>query len=434
MKKFLSVLLVFMMVVLLFAGCKKDGAESGNESRSEPEKIEIISRTVDVVLYDDGTLTDFWNGVIDAFETANTGVTVNAVIGKDAAYDLRDMVLGGHSPDFVYLPSNEESGITEALIKDKAMLSLDDVANDVSSLVLSGAFDNACCKPYEDGKIYLAPLFFEQEGLIYNKKLMSENGWSVPATWDEFVALAEECDKKDIAIFTYAGREPEEFVDMFAAAVAPVIGTEQTNKLFDYDKDTWTDNEQVKAFAEKLDAIKKLVVSGSSTKTADDVKESFKNGEALFISGSTSDLAELLEDENADYGFAAYPSLSGEQVNTVSLSEMYIPVEAKNVDLAKKFMSFLYSDSAAAVAAQTAKKLPPVVNAASLAAQYEFDAAEKEAYSAITSSVFAPKFMVKAADNETLSDEFCALAVSVFKGDVAPNDFADKMIEYIEEY
>lgn len=433
MKKFLSVLLVFMMVVLLFAGCKNNGTENSS-SKSEPEKIEIISQNLDVVLYDDGTLTDYWNGVISAFESANAGVTVNATMSKDAAYDLRDMILGGNSPDFVYLPSDEESGITAALIKDRAMTVLDDVAEANASAVLSGAFDNVYCKPYDDGKTYLAPLFFEQQGLIYNKKLLNDNGWSVPATWDEFIALAEECDGKNISIFTYAGREPEEFVNMFAAAAAPAVGTEQMNKLLNCDKDAWTDNEQVKVFAEKLDAIKKLVVSGSSTKTRDDVTESFKNGEALFISGSTADLAKLLEDENADYGFAAYPALSGESVTVASFSEMYIPIEAKNADLAKKFMSFLYSDSAAAIAAQTVKKLPPVASAAALAAQYDFDAAEKEAYSAITSSVFAPKFAVKAADNETLSDEFCALAVSVFKGDVAPDEFADKMVEYIDEY
>lgn len=433
MKKFLSVLLVFMMVVLLFTGCKNNGTENSS-SKSEPEKIEIISQNLDVVLYDDGTLTDYWNGVISAFEAANGGVTVNATMSKDAAYDLRDMILGGNSPDFVYLPSDEESGITAALIKDRAMTVLDDVAEANASAVLSGAFDNVYCKPYDDGKTYLAPLFFEQQGLIYNKKLLNDNGWSVPATWDEFIALAEECDGKNISIFTYAGREPEEFVNMFAAAAAPAVGTEQMNKLLNCDKDAWTDNEQVKAFAEKLDAIKKLVVSGSSTKTRDDVTESFKNGEALFISGSTADLAKLLEDENADYGFAAYPALSGESVTVASFSEMYIPIEAKNADLAKKFMSFLYSDSAAAIAAQTVKKLPPVASAAALAAQYDFGAAEKEAYSAITSSVFAPKFAVKAADNETLSDEFCALAVSVFKGDVAPDEFADKMVEYIDEY
>lgn len=434
MKKILSILLAVVMMATLFYGCNKDNADNNSENQGESDKIEIISRTLDVVLYDDGTLTDYWNEVIAAFEASNAGVTVNATIGKNAAYELRDMILGGSSPDFVYLPSSEESGITEALIKDKAMRSLDDVAEAVSGTVLSGVFDNAFCKTQDDDSVYLAPLFFEQEGLIYNKKLLRENSWSVPTTWDEFISIAQACDDKDFAVFTYAGREPDEFVNMFVAAVAPVVGTEQVNKLLECDKDAWTDNEQVKAFAEKLDAIKKLVVSGSSTKSKEDALESFKNGEALFVSGSVSELKELLEDENAEYGFALYPALSGDAVAVATVEEMYIPIEAKNVDLAKDFMKFLYSSDAAVIAAQTAGKIPPVATVSDIAAQYELESAEKEAYSAVLNSLLASKFEVKASDNETLSDEFCALAVSVFKGDVEPDEFAAKMVEYIEEY
>lgn len=434
MKKILSILLAVVMMATLFYGCNKDNADNNSENQGESDKIEIISRTLDVVLYDDGTLTDYWNEVIAAFEAANAGVTVNATIGKNAAYELRDMILGGSSPDFVYLPSSEESGITEALIKDKAMRTLDDVAEAVSGTVLSGVFDNAFCKTQDDDSVYLAPLFFEQEGLIYNKKLLRENGWSVPTTWDEFISIARACDDKDFAVFTYAGREPDEFVNMFVAAVAPVVGTEEVNKLLECDKDAWTDNEQVKAFAEKLDAIKKLVVSGSSTKSKEDALESFKNGEALFVSGSVSELKELLEDENAEYGFASYPALSGDAVAVATVEEMYIPIEAKNVDLAKDFMKFLYSSDAAVIAAQTAGKIPPVATVSDIAAQYELESAEKEAYSAVLNSLLASKFEVKASDNETLSDEFCALAVSVFKGDVEPDEFAAKMVEYIEEY
>ena len=57
MKRFLSVLLVLMVVVSAFTGCKNNDAEKSGGSKSEPEKIEIISQNLDVVLYDDGTLT-----------------------------------------------------------------------------------------------------------------------------------------------------------------------------------------------------------------------------------------------------------------------------------------------------------------------------------------------------------------------------------------
>ena len=357
-------------------------------------------------------------------------------VSKDAAYELRDRILGGNSPDFVYLPSYEESGVTEALIKDKAMTSLSDIEQVASSLMLSRATQNTLCKPYENGETYLAPLFFEIEGLIYNKTLLNENGWSLPETWDDFVALAEDCDKKDVAVFTYAGAEPEEFVNIFAAALAPSVGAETLNSMLGCDAEAW-ENEAVTSFVGYIEKIKSLVVTGSSTKTADDVKESFKNGEALFISGSPSDIKELMEEEGEyEYGFTSYPKLSaeGEKVSIVTFSEMYIPVEAKNADLAKKFMIFQYSDTAVQIAAETLGELTPVLKVSELAEKYELAETDKEAYKSIATSVFAPKFTVKSAENESLSDEFTKLIVSVFRGDVTSENFKEKMLEYIEEY
>lgn len=434
MKRILSIFLAILMIVSAFAGCSGDGKPEENSSGQEPEVV--VEETLSIVVYDRGEDSAYWENVVAAFETANPGVTVDMFISKDAAYELRDRILGGNSPDFVYLPSYEESGVTEALIKDRAMTSISDIEQVASSLMLSGAVENTLCKPYDDGETYLAPLFFEVEGLIYNKTLLSENGWSLPATWDEFVALAEECDNEDVAVFTYAGAKPDEFVNIFAAALVPSIGAENVNAMLSCDAEAW-ENEAVTSFAEYIEKIKSLVVTGSSTKTTDDVKESFKNGEALFISGSVSDLKELKEDAGEyEYGFISYPKLSadGDNVSIVTFSEMYIPVEAKNADLAKKFMIFQYSDTAVQIAAETLGELTPVLKVSELAGQYELDETDKEAYRSIGTSVFAPKFAVKSAENASLSDEFTGLIVSVFRGDVTPEEFKEKMLEYIEEY
>ena len=150
-----------------------------------------------------------------------------------------------------------------------------------------------------------------------------------------------------------------------------------------------------------------------------------------------SDLKELKEDAGEyEYGFISYPKLSadGDNVSIVTFSEMYIPVEAKNADLAKKFMIFQYSDTAVQIAAETLGELTPVLKVSELAGQYELDETDKEAYRSIGTSVFAPKFAVKSAENASLSDEFTGLIVSVFRGDVTPEEFKEKMLEYIEEY
>lgn len=391
MKKILSILLAVMMMASMFAGCSEEPEDVVQEEQNTII-VEPVNKYLTAVVYDRGEDEEYWNDIKDAFESANQGVTVTLVLTKDAGYEVRERILGGNSPDFVFLPSDEESGVTEALVKDKAMLALTDVEESAPA----GIFENKVCKPYEDGVSYIAPIFTESKGLIYNKELLANNGFSVPTTWDEFVSIAEGCKNKNFAFFTYAGAEPDEFVDIFAAALVPEIGAEEMNKLLGCDEEAWN-NEAVTDFAEKIESVIKLVVSGSSTKTKDDVKSALKDGKALFISGTEEDLEELNKD-GEKYAICKYPALSGSQIETVSFSEMYIPIEAKEPELAMDFMKFIYSEMES------------------------------------SGSAYAPAFEVKTAANATLSDEFCNLVVDIFKSDVDSKNFAEKMIEYIKEY
>ena len=391
MKKILSILLAVMMMASMFAGCSEEPEEVVQEEQNTII-VEPVNKYLTAVVYDRGEDEEYWNDIKDAFESANQGVTVTLVLTKDAGYEVRERILGGNSPDLVFLPSDEESGVTEALVKDKAMLALTDVEESAPV----GIFENKVCKPYEDGVSYIAPIFTESKGLIYNKELLANNGFSVPTTWDEFVSIAEGCKNKNFAFFTYAGAEPDEFVDIFAAALVPEIGAEEMNKLLGCDEEAWN-NEAVTDFAEKIESVIKLVVSGSSTKTKDDVKAALKDGKALFISGTEEDLEELNKD-GEKYAICKYPALSGSQIETVSFSEMYIPIEAKEPELAMDFMKFIYSEMES------------------------------------SGSAYAPAFEVKTAANATLADEFCNLVVDIFKSDVDSKNFAEKMIEYIKEY
>ena len=407
MKKILSIILAIMMMVSMFAGCSEEKPEENEPPKPENEiVVEALQKTFTAIVYDSGEDAEFWEAVKSAFESANQDVKINMIVSKDAAYEVRDRILAGNSPDFIYLPSNEESGVTEALIKDKALIDI----SDIESSAPAGVFENNICKPYEDGKSYLAPLFFETAGLIYNKELLAQSGFSVPETWDEFISIAEGCKNKNYSFFTYAGSEPDEFVNIFAAAVVPVIGIEETNKLLACEEEAWK-NENIKTFAEKIDKITKLVVNGSSTKSREDTLANLKDGKALFVSGTSADLKELNKD-GEKYDICAYPALSGASAQVVSFSEMYIPVEAKEPELAKDFMKFLYSDTAANLAKDKLGKTAPE--------------------SGITA--IAPEFMVKSADNETLSDEFCALVVDIFKGNIKTAELGEKMLEYIKEY
>lgn len=401
MKKILSVLIAIMIMISMFAGCNNESDEV-DDSNSEGDEIvvEALQISFTAVVYGKEEDEEFWNKVKTAFESENAGVTVNMIVTEEAAYEVRDRILSGNSPDFVYLPSGDESGVTEALVLDKAMIALDDVV----PFAPTGAFDNNICRPYEDGKAYIAPMFFEAQGLIYNKEFLSKEGFSIPDTWDDFIAVAEDCKNKNYEFFAYAGAEPDEFVDIFTSAIVTTVGNETVNKLLECEEEAWK-NESIKTFIEKIEKVTKLVVSGSSTKSKNSTLSNLKDEKVLFVSGSSEDLKELNKDGDK-YAICAYPSLDGNKTNIVSFTEMYIPIEAKEIETAKKFISFLYSDE--------------VVLLIENGVKYE--------------NVFTPEFITKSSSNPTLSDEFCKLVVDVFKGTVTSENFQEKMLEYVKEY
>ena len=404
MKKLLSILLAIMMMVSMFAGCSDEPADAVVDENISSNDSNIVMESVNkyltVIVYDRGEDEpydkEYWESLVNLFESSNQGVTVELIFTKDAAYEVRERILSGNSPDLVFLPANEESGVTEALIKDKAMTAL----TDIESVYTNIPFNNNICKPYDDGVTYIAPVFFEEVGLIYNKELLQKNGFSIPNTWDDFIAIAEACKNKNFSFFTYAGAQPDEFTDIFAAALIGEIGEEEVAKLLSYDEEAWN-NDAVKTFIEKIEEIKTLVVSGSSTKSKADVKDALKNEKALFISGTQADLDELNKD-GEKYAMCAYPTLSGNQTRMVTFSEMYIPIEAKEPELAKEFIKLIYMDMSASSEYPTA--------------------------------MFSAEFEEKNAANVSLADEFCKEIVEVFKSKNDADGFAEKMLEYIKEY
>jgi raffinose/stachyose/melibiose transport system substrate-binding protein len=46
--------------------------------------------------------------------------------------------------------------------------------------------------------VYAVPYMSNAAGVLYNKDMFEENGWEIPTTWDEFIALCEEIQETGI--------------------------------------------------------------------------------------------------------------------------------------------------------------------------------------------------------------------------------------------
>lgn len=356
MKKLLAVLLVGLLVLT--------GCSTNNGGDDATEKLVIYG-------LDGGYGTEGWEKVVEAFKE-ETGIDVELVLEKNIAEVLRPKFQADEAPDLVYLGVGSEGGVTDTLITENALVAIDDVLDleipgegvKLKDKIQTELFDTKRVRPYADNNLYLAPVFYTPLGMYHNKALFTEKGWDIPTTWDEMLALGETAKAEGIALFTYptAG-----YFDGFVAALLnTVVGDDAFLKLMNYDLDTWKSPETKKAFelvGELVQYTHENTVSQANGEGFTKNQQLILDNEALFIPNGgwlPNEMAEAPKADGFEWGVAPVPALNAGDARYAGMftEEVYIPQGAKNVENAKKFLAFMYSDVAVELYAATGANQP----------------------------------------------------------------------------
>ena len=227
----------------------------------------------------------------------------------------------------------------------------------VSDKIVGGFTDTSVTNPYNDGKTYLAPMFYSPCGLFYNAGLFEENNWTVPTTWDEMWALAEQLPE-GTSLFTYPTTG---YFDAFLYALMySVGGPDFYNKALRYEEGIWDTPEAQECF----EIIAKLASYTNPVTPAQANDQDFTQNQqlvldnkALFMPNGTWIVGEMAEAPRADnfkWGMTALPAAKagGNGASYCWLEQAWIPAGAPNLDAAKQFVAFLYSDAACAIFAK----------------------------------------------------------------------------------
>ncbi len=373
MKKLLAVLLVGLLVL---TGCSKTDTPDTDETGGN------------LVIYglDGGYGSEGWEAVVKAFEE-ETGIEVELVLEQNIAEELMPKLQAEEDIDLIYLAVGSEGGVTDTLIAEEALVQLDDLLSmkipgedsTVKDKVIDGFFDSNRVRPYEDGNLYLTPHFYSPLGMFYNKGLFEDHGWELPNTWDEFFELAEAAKAEGIAAFTYptAGY----FDGFFASLLNSVAGPELYNAMMAYDLDAWESDEAKEAF----ELVGRIAEYTHENTVAQANGEGFQKNQllvmennALFVPNGTwlpGEMADAVADEANDqvggadvadnfaWGLAPIPAgASGDRYSSTFTEEAYIPSVAKNVDNAKAFLAFMYSDKAAQLFYENGGAVQPILS------------------------------------------------------------------------
>ena len=377
MKRFVSVILVVIGLLSIFSmafssAIKERAASSSKiDNESLTEKVnKFKNKELNIAVFQGGYGPEYWKEIVQRFEAAYPGVQVNMTISPRIGDVIRPQLVAGNPPDFLAISDTEQSGIFNLLVKEKGLLDITSVFNEIAldsnerlrDMLLPGILESTRFSPYEDGKIYMAPFNVAPMGLIYNKALFQEKGWELPETWDEFFALNEELKKEENyvvdengervkrALFTYQGIYPDYLEEILYPSIANAAGIAQLKKIYSYEPGSFS-TEPVKKV---LDTMAKLgsdeyLVEGTVKLNHTQAQTDMMLGKAVFIvngSWMENEMKDSPREEGFEFGMIPVPVFNkGEEKYILSSYEQFsIPLKAKNPELAKEFLKFLYTE------------------------------------------------------------------------------------------
>ena len=340
MKKFLSILMVFMMFTTFLVGCssKKDDTTTENTSNTNVTKAadqdaNTSDKEATVASDASGNVTIWYY-----WETEGHQKALSQLV-KDFNDSQSDIVVEAKYVPFADFKKQLSIGASADELPDIVIQDNPDTAAYASMGIfadLSGKFDvstyypgpvNSCTL---DGKLYGVPFGSNDLLLYYNKDMLDAAGCTVPATWDELLDTAKKCTKDNVYGFAHSSVQNEEGTFNFLTWVWSTGATA-------YEMNT---EGGVKA----LNVVKNLIDSGSMPKeainwTQGDTMNQFISGNlAMMINGTwqVPTMREQVPDLN--WGVAPIP-MDKQQASGLG-GENYSVIAGGNEAAAIKFLEY----------------------------------------------------------------------------------------------
>jgi N-acetylglucosamine transport system substrate-binding protein len=379
MKKVILMLLILTFGFTLLVGCSKEKTNQNDSKETKTEETkdteekkddkteEVKEQVLKVAAFEGGYGADMWHEVVKAFEASHKGVTVELTIDKKIEDVISPSMKAGEYPDVVHLATGREAALTETIAKEKGILPLTDVLEmtvpgesvKVKDKIIGGFTETLATNPYGDGVTYYAPMFYSPCGLFYNAGLLEEKGWTVPTTWEEMWELGDKAAAEGIALFTYP--TTGYFDAFFYALISSIGGADTFNAAMTYEDGIWESPEAAKAF----EIVGKLAKYTEKTTVANANNENFTKNQqlildnkAIFVPNGTwlpGEMAEAPRAEGFKWGFTALPAVEkgGSGYSFTWFEQLWIPAAAKNQELAKEFVAYMYSDEVVKIFAKS---------------------------------------------------------------------------------
>jgi multiple sugar transport system substrate-binding protein len=247
-----------------------------------------------------------------------------------------------------------------------------------------------------DGKYYFVPLYNYPWVVFYNKSTFASKGYTVPTTWDEFIALAKKMKADGLIPLAFADEE-----------LWPALGTFDILNLringFDYhmrlmrNQAAYTDPE-VKAVFKQWAELLPLCQPGATGRLWEDAAKALENKQAGMMFQGTNQVAANYSAANlSDLDFFLYPVINpayGQDYMDAPADGFIVPRNSKYTEDVKKVLEYIGSGVAESTFLRTDKWDVGLANNVSTAA---YDAIQAKSVKAIAACKNVSQF----ADRDT---------------------------------
>ena len=295
-KKLLSVVLALTMVVSLTAcgGNKANNssntgdAKATEETKSTDDGGQAAGEAVTIKVFSNQTDRKTGQGLIeqtlfDNYMKENPNVTIEVEALDDEAYKtkFKAYAAGSDMPDLVNA-WGQPSFLNEVI--DAGLLAELNNADYADYGFIAGALDGFS----KDGKLYGLPRNTDVMAFYYNKALFEANGWSVPATYEELLGLADKIKGANLIPVSMDGGDKWPLSIYVHDLVAKLDGNTQEKIATSVANGDFSDPSYLKAAQLLQDAVNAgLFQSGFETTDYGTALNLFANGQAaMFYMGS----------------------------------------------------------------------------------------------------------------------------------------------------
>lgn len=351
MKKALSIALVALMALALFAGCAGPSEEpvGSPDASVAPETSTPADENVTIKFWDGNWNEEVFATIQEMWEQEHPNIKLEGEFLVDKGMSDKYMLSlqDGSAPDVLACALDWTTTFGSADLLEPLDTYIANDGVDVSQFV-QGAINASTV----NGSLYALPFRSETYALFYNKDILAAAGYDkAPETWDEVKEIAAACTKDDVAGYgvcgTNYGNYSFQYITMLRSSGGTILNSDNTQSALGSDVALQT-----------AQLYKDLAASAPSSMMENDNvanRTLFASGKlAMYMSG-VYDVPEIIK-ANPDLNFACalVPTQNGAERSTILGGwSVGIAKSSENKEAAWEFVKFLTSPEVASIYTNT---------------------------------------------------------------------------------